>query len=124
MCAGIFILKCICNSAYLCALEAYKKISRSRENMVRNIFNFLHSNAKRQSTSKQFQLFMDLKPKTILHSFQTRWLFLEAVVNKLLEQWEALKLYFNYTYLDQHFILTEQMYNSYNDKLIQIIITF
>jgi len=121
---GIFILKCICHSAHLCASEACKKIPRSCEDMARNIFNFLHSSAKRQTTLKQFQMFMDLKPKKILHPSQTRWLSLEAVVNRILEQWEALRLYFNDTYLDQKLLSTEQIYNSLNDRFIKLYFFF
>lgn len=124
MCPGIFVLKCICHSAHLCASEACKKIPRSCEDMARNIFNFLHSSAKRQSSLKQFQLFMDLKPKKILHPSQTRWLSLEAVVNRILEQWEALRLYFNDAYLDQKLLSTEQIYNSLNDKFIKLYFLF
>lgn len=100
MCPGLFILKCICHSANLCASEACKKLPRSCEDMARNICNFLHSSAKRQNTLKQFQLFMDLQPKKILHPSQTRWHSLEAAVNRILEQREALRLYFNDTSLD------------------------
>lgn len=124
MCPGIFVLKCICHSAHLCASEACKKIPRSCEDMARNIFNFLHSSAKRKNSLKQFQLFMDLKPKKILHPSQTRWLSLEAVVNRILEQREALRLYFNDTYLDQKLLSTEQIYNSLNDKFIKLYFLF
>lgn len=124
LCPGIFILKCICHSAHLCASEACKKLPRSCEDITRNIFNFLHSSAKRQSTLKQFQLFMDLKPKKILHPSQTRWLSLEDVLNRILEQWEASRLYFNDTYLAQKLISTEQIYNSLNDKFIKLYFFF
>jgi hypothetical protein len=43
---------------------------------------------------KEFQQFCDLKSQKILHPCQTRWLSLQAVVKRILEQWEVLKLFF------------------------------
>lgn len=121
---GIFILKCICHSAHLCASEACKQLPRSCEDMARAIFNFLHSSAKRQSTLKQFQKFLDLKPHSILHPSQTRWLSLEPVINRILDQWEALRLYFTDSYLDQKLLSTEHIYISLNDKFMKLYYYF
>jgi len=37
---GIFVLKCVCHSAHLCASEACKELPRNCENFARNVFNF------------------------------------------------------------------------------------
>lgn len=64
-CPGIFIIKCICHSAHICASEACKQLPRSCEDLARNIYNFLHSSAKRQSTLRQFQKLSEVKPAKI-----------------------------------------------------------
>ncbi|KAF0708776.1 Uncharacterized protein FWK35_00025335 [Aphis craccivora] len=81
----------------ICASEACKQLPRALEDMARNIFNFLKSSSKRQAELKQFQMFLNLKPHKLLHPSQTRWLSLIAVVSRILEQWDSLKLYFTDT---------------------------
>jgi len=49
---------------------------------------------KRQSHFKEFQVFLDSKPHKLLQPTQTRWLSLHQVVKRVLEQYEALILYF------------------------------
>lgn len=123
-CPGIFIMKCVCHSAHLCVSEACKYLPRSCEDLARNIYNFLKSSSKRQSELVQFQRFMDIEPHKILHLSQTRWLSLGAVVSRLLEQWEALKLYFADAYLAQRLIATEQIYHNLNDPFIKLFYYF
>ncbi|XP_043271187.1 uncharacterized protein [Venturia canescens] len=93
-CRGISIFKCICHSMHLCASEACKAFPRACEDLARNVYNFFKSSSKRQFELQQFQSFLDLKIHKMLHPSQTRWLSLEAVVKRLIEQWEALKLFF------------------------------
>jgi len=78
-CPGIFILKCVCHSAHLCASEACKSLPRSVEDLARNIYNFFKSSAKRQCQFYAFQEFVNVVPHKILHPSQTRWLSLMIV---------------------------------------------
>ena len=48
----------------------------------------------RQQELKQFQEFVDTQPHKMLSYGQTRWLSMESCVNRMLEQWPALQLYF------------------------------
>ncbi|XP_050063107.1 uncharacterized protein LOC114121778 [Aphis gossypii] len=123
-CPGIFIMKCVCHSAHLCVSEACKYLPRSCEDLARNIYNFLKSSSKHQSELVQFQRFMDIEPHKILHPSQTRWLSLGAVVSRLLEQWEALKLYFTDAYLAQRLIATVQIYHNLNDPFMKLFYYF
>ena len=52
---------------------------------------------KRQRTIDEFQTFVECKPNKLLKAAQTKWLSLEACVNQLLEQYEALLSYFRST---------------------------
>ncbi|XP_068204715.1 zinc finger BED domain-containing protein 5-like [Palaemon carinicauda] len=93
-CPGIVVMKCICHSAHLCASEACKTLPRRCEDLARNIYNFMKCSSKRQAQLLQLQAFLDLKPHKMLHPSQTRWLSMAAVVSRILQQWEALKLFF------------------------------
>lgn len=107
-------MKCVCHSAHFCVNEACKKLPRALEDMARNISNFLKSSSKRQSELKEFQSFLNLEPHKILHPS------LSAVVDRILEQWDSLKLYFTDTYRSQRLLVTEQIYNGLNDMFMKL----
>lgn len=50
-----------------------------------------------------------------MHPSQTRWLSLGIVVKRILEQWEALKLYFNDKWLTERLIAVENISKYLND---------
>lgn len=54
----------------------------------------MSNSPKRVEELKEFQEFLHVAPAKILHPAQTRWLSVESVVNRLLTQYNALKLYF------------------------------
>ncbi|KAJ2954866.1 hypothetical protein O0L34_g3184 [Tuta absoluta] len=91
---GITITKCVCHSAHLCASEACKMLPENLEQLARDIYNFFKHSDKRQFDFRNFQSFVDVEPHKILKPSQTRWLSLLAVVERILEQWEALHLFF------------------------------
>ncbi|XP_066963613.1 zinc finger protein 862-like [Macrobrachium rosenbergii] len=92
---GLTIFKCICHSIHLCASESVKHLPRHCEDLIRNIFTHFAHSAMRKYELKLAQTFLDLKPHKILHACTTRWLSLHAAVERVLEQWDALKLYFS-----------------------------
>ncbi|XP_041978531.1 uncharacterized protein LOC121735744 isoform X1 [Aricia agestis] len=90
----LFVMKCVCHSVHLVASNACLKLPREPEDLARDVYNYLNGSPKRTGLLKEFQDFLELKPHKLLQPSQTRWLSLEAVVKRLLEQYEALKLYF------------------------------
>lgn len=90
----IIIVKCSCHMIHLCASYACLKLPKSLEDLCRNIFTHFNLSSKRQDAFKEFQNFVGVEPHKILSSGQTRWLSLEQCVQRLLEQWDALTLYF------------------------------
>ncbi|KAJ8914868.1 hypothetical protein NQ315_014881 [Exocentrus adspersus] len=91
---NIFVIGCICHSLHLCASEACKKIPSGIEEFVQDIYNYISRSPKRLKIYAEFQQFVELKPHKLLRLSQTRWLSLEAVVKRVLEQWQGLKLFF------------------------------
>lgn len=69
---NIFVLKCTCHSLALCASYVSEKLPNYIEELVRDIYTYLHRSYKRQSTFKEFQKFLELKPHKILQMSQTR----------------------------------------------------
>lgn len=123
-CPGLFVIKCVCHSAHLCASEACKVLPRRCEDLAREIYNFFKCSSKRQSEFVQFQMFLALKPHKILHPSQTRWLSLATVVQRLLEQWEALKLFFSDMWLSEKLVSAELIFNSLCDPYMKLYYYF
>ncbi|CAH1395672.1 unnamed protein product [Nezara viridula] len=93
-CPGIVTINCICHSLHICANEACKCLPRHVEDLARNIYTFINDSSKRISQFQQFQNFVGVKIHKMLHPSQTRWLSLQEVVDRIVEQWDALKLFF------------------------------
>lgn len=121
---GITIVKCICHSIHLCASEACKKLPRRCEDLARNVFGFFKHSSKRQSEFAEFQMFTNAKVHKILHPSQTRWLSLLAVVNRILEQWVSLKLFFTQKWLLEHIVSAEMIFNDLNDPFMKLYFLF
>jgi len=62
--------------------------------VVRDVYNYMKQSFKRSSEFKEFQVFVDCKPNKLLQPCQTRWLSLSSCIKRVLEQFDALKLYF------------------------------
>lgn len=106
---GIFIMKCICHSFALCASYACSKLPRGVEGLAREVYNYFQNSAKRCDVLREFQAFVNVKPHKILHPAQTRWLSLLPVVQRLLEQWDALRLYFTGEALIDRLVSAEEI---------------
>ncbi|XP_025203832.1 zinc finger protein 862-like [Melanaphis sacchari] len=91
---SIFVIKCLCHSLALCASYACKKIPIEVEELMREIYTYMKYSYKRQTHFEEFQSFVEVKPHKLLQPSQTRWLSLYVCVKRVLEQWNALKLYF------------------------------
>ncbi|KAL3225088.1 hypothetical protein MRX96_004671 [Rhipicephalus microplus] len=90
---GISILKCICHSFHLCASYTCKTLPRGVEDLARDVYNYFLS-PKQTSAYQEVQRLAKVKPHKLLHPSQTRWLSLQVVVTRLLEQMPALISFF------------------------------
>ncbi|XP_064091606.1 uncharacterized protein LOC135205173 [Macrobrachium nipponense] len=121
---GIAIFKCICHSVHLCASEAVKYLPRHCEDLVRNIYTHFAHSAKRKHELKLAQTFLDLKPHKILHPCATRWLSLHAAVERVVEQWSALKLYFSKIEAQQRLKSIEFIVQNLRDPSVFLYLNF
>ena len=85
---------CNCHVAALIANHACGKLPGYLDDITIQIWYFFHKSPKRQRSFENFQVFTECKPHKLLKASQTRWLSLEACVNRLLEQYDALLSYF------------------------------
>lgn len=121
---GIVILKCICHSLHLCASHACEELPRMCEDLARDIYNFFKNSSKRQSQFIEFQTFCNADPHKILRPSQTRWLSLISVVKRLLEQWDALKLFFNSQWFEHKTHSSEHINQALHNDIIKLYYLF
>ncbi|CAB4034933.1 zinc finger MYM-type 1-like [Paramuricea clavata] len=113
-------VKCSCHLIHLCASHACLKLSKSLEDLCRNIYSHFSRSSLRRKDFKQFQEFVEAQPHKMLKLSQTRWLSLESCVNRILEQWEALRLYFIAFVADgkDPSYTTDSILNALNNKFV------
>lgn len=121
---GIFISKCICHSLHLCASEAAKQLPRRCEDLARDVFSYFKNSAKRKAIFLTFQEFANVKPHKLLAPSQTRWLSLHAVVNRLLEQWHALQLFFAEQAFTERLASADRVVSYLNDPQVKLFYLF
>jgi hypothetical protein len=92
---------CICHSFALCSAAACEALDSSVIQFSHDIYNFVAFSPKRKEEFKECQAFLNIAEHAVLYPSKTRWLAMEQVVQRLLEQWPALTLYF------QSMMLTE-----------------
>lgn len=121
---NIFIMGCICHSMNLCSSAACEKLPSTIEDLARDIYNYLKQSSKRQSELQEFQTFLNIKPHKILKLSQTRWLSLGEVVNRLLEQWNALELFFTRAALEDNLQSAKCIINALRNPIYKVYYTF
>lgn len=90
----VFLFKCICHSFHLCASKSGKAIPEEIEILLRDVHNYLSTSPKRTNEMKVFRSIWELKPNKMLHPSATRWLSLDACVQRILENYLPVKNYF------------------------------
>lgn len=70
---------------------------------------------------QEFQIFCSVKLHRILHPTQTRWLSVHSVLNRILEQYEPLRLYFTDAGSQQDVLATENILFRLNDPTRRLL---
>lgn len=124
-CSGIIIMRCICHSLHLAASKACEQnIPRSCEDLARNVYNYVQHSAKRIASLAVFQKFLNVAVHKILHPAQTPWLSLLSVVDRMLEQWEPLRLYFIERHMEERTLVAESIFMWLRDPFVKLFYHF
>lgn len=86
----VFVLGCVCHSLNLCSSAACTKLPKT----VEKFCSYFAPSAVRSEKLLEFQEFCKTQPHRILKLSQTRWLSLQNVISRILEQWNPLTLFF------------------------------
>ncbi|XP_014299066.2 uncharacterized protein LOC106693944 [Microplitis demolitor] len=90
---GIVTVKCSCHMIHLVASKACAKLSKSAEDLLRNLGSYFHRSWKRIKELQEFQEYFEVKIHRVLSPSNTRWLSLKSCVDRILEQYTPLQVY-------------------------------
>ena len=88
----------------------------------RYIFTFSHS-AKRSEYEK-FQHFAQTEPRKLLKPAQTRWLSLEQCIQRIIEQWPALELYFEKSAESDRLVSSQNIFTALKNPIFKLYFYF
>ena len=118
--SGLFMMRFLCHSFALCASNACLKLPKAVEDLARDVYSYFSCSPKRMGTLEEFQTFIRVKPHKMLHPCQARWLSLHMVVARLLEQYDALKLYSTDAVFSERIIACENILERLNDPTTKL----
>lgn len=121
---SLFIQGCVCHSMHLCASKACSELPSYLEELARSIYSFLSNSSKRLQEYENFQAFTQTNPHKILHVSCTRWLSLEQVVKRILEQWPALVLFFTSSALEDNNMVASNVLKSLQHPITEMYYSF
>ncbi|XP_071041980.1 zinc finger protein 862-like [Parasteatoda tepidariorum] len=114
-------IKCVCHSTALAVSKACLKFPRDIEDLIRDTHNYFSYSSKRREEFKEFQDFTNTPTHNILKLYDIRWLSLGQCVDRILEQWDALLLYFTEQHLSERLMAAERLYGLYMNPYKKII---
>lgn len=120
----IIPVKCSCHMIHLCASHASLQLPKSLEDLCRNISTYFHVSPLRSKEFHKFQEFFDIPEHQFLKPGQTRWLSMKLCVDRIIEQYEPLKLYFTGAAIEDPTHTNDTILKSLNNKFTLAYLEF
>lgn len=120
----LVVIGCTSHWLNLCSSYACLKLPRLVEDVVRDIHSHFSTSANRFSALTEFQEFCDFKPHKLLRPSQTRWLSLQQVVDRTIEQYDALMLYFTNVSFTDATRSAENILSALKNKITKLYLFF
>lgn len=121
----LVVVKCICHSLHLAAEHSCKCLPRNLDFIVKECHNWFSYSSKRQIEYKKlYEIFGEKKPRKIDKLSGTRWLARYEAINKIIDQWDVLKLHFSLVKDRERCYTAEQLYYMFNIQSNLVYLTF
>lgn len=122
----MIIIKCVCHSLHLAAEYAFKTLPRFLDFLIKECHNWFTNSTKRQLEYKQTYMLLNKgkAPLKINKLAGTRWLSRYEAINKILEQWDGLKLHFDMAKSRERCYIAEQLSSMLKSKTNLLYMTF
>ncbi|GFN95609.1 proteinral transcription factor ii-i repeat domain-containing protein 2 [Plakobranchus ocellatus] len=121
---SVFIMGCVCHSFALCASHAVSVLPSFLEASLMDLTSYFSRSSKRQTDFTMIQDVVDTVNHKIPKLSQTRWLSPENVIKMILEQYEALLLYFQSEAITDKVDGANRIYNTLNKRGIKYMLLF
>ena len=92
---NLYVMHCICHVSHLMISDAISCVPSYVTNLTESLFWWFHHSAKRVAELQSFQEWLEVEGHKVLKKVDTRWLSLEACVNRVIEQYAPLVSYFD-----------------------------
>ncbi|KAG0426451.1 hypothetical protein HPB47_026426 [Ixodes persulcatus] len=110
--------------------KAALKLPRNVEDLLRNVANYFSHSCKRQAQLAELQEYLHKEKNKILRPSETRWLVLHQCVERVLQEWETLKLLFLQAATEDRIVAAELILKDMNPiteaylKFMQCVLGF
>lgn len=114
----LILVRCVCHSLQLAVSHASEEtIPRNIEYLLRETYNWFSLSPDRRREYEKIYATINCgeKPLKILKKCATRWLSIEPAVQRILHQWDELKLFFEIAKNKNNCYTAEMLFNMYND---------
>ena len=108
-------------------VHIYVHLTHVRSYLVLQKFSFMMfttTSAKRQGEFQKFQVFANVEPHKILKRCETRWLSLHSCVQRLIEKWDALVLYFQSVAVNDNLLASQKIISQLQNPIWKLTFIF
>ena len=117
-------IKCACHSCALAVTHACSTLPKNIEQVVKECHNYFAFSSKRSNEFQEFQDFTESKQYRMLRFYDIRWLSFGSCVERIVLQWDALKLYFTSQYLVDHLQASHFLYEQLSNLITKLYFAF
>lgn len=121
----LILIKCICHSLHLAAEHSFRVLPRNLDFIIKECHNWFSSSSKRQIQYKKlFESINDTTPTKIDKLSGTRWLARSNAIQKILDQWQELKLHFDMARNSERCYMADQLFSNLSDEKNYLYLLF
>ena len=119
-------VRCVCHSIQLAASKAVNTMPQNIDYLVHQTYNWFSFSTARQTAYQQIFAAINngATPLKIIAPSGTRWLSMYQCVNRILTQWDELKLHFQVAKNRERCYNAELLYQMYNDPVNKLYLQF
>lgn len=123
---NVVFVKCVCHSIQLCSSYAMRVLPRNVEYQISQTYAWFSHSTLRQQNYKQLYETINVgeAPLKILQLSDTRWLAVSACLNRVLDQYEELRLHFQLAKDKDRSYSAEIVFQMYSDPVNKLYLMF
>jgi hypothetical protein len=118
------VIKCACHSCALAVSHACSVLPRNLEQLVKECYNYFSCSSKRLLEFQEFHEFTNSDQYRMLRFYSIRWLSFGSCVERIYNQWAALKLYFDGQYLVDRLQASEFLHEQLSNPFTKLYFAF